>query len=268
MLAIQHSVLRLCAARGDLFAVFALPEHYRDDKTIEYIHMLTTGNSGFCGPEEPRTLSYGAIFHPWLIGREENLPDEFRRTPSDGAMTGMIARRTLFRGAWFATANELLKGVIALSPSINRSHWQEYQDAQINLIRQEPKGFTVLNNDTLTGDDELRPINVRRLLILLRRLALKLGPTYVFEPNDAAFRRSVQRGFESMLDDLFRRGAFAGKTAATSYQVVTDTSINTPQLVDQGRFTVELKVAPSFPLTFITIRLVQTGDRTLIMQEA
>jgi phage tail sheath protein FI len=104
-------------------------------------------------------------------------------------------------------------------------------------------------------------------LILLRRLALQVGVTYVFEPHNAAFQRSVQRGFEAVLDDLFQRGAFAGGTAATSYQVVTDMSVNTPQSVDQGRFIVELKVAPSLPLAFITFRLVQTGDRTLILQE-
>ena len=182
-------------------------------------------------------------------------------------MTGIIAQRTLARGAWIAPANEFLKGVVALTPAIDRSRWLDLQDAQLNLIRHEPKGFTAMNSDTLTSDEELRPINVRRLLILLRRLALRLGATYVFEPNSDAFRRSVQRGFESMLDGMFLRGAFAGATATTSYQVVTDTSVNTPQSVDQGRFIVELRVAPSLPLTFLTIRLVQTGDRTLVTQE-
>jgi phage tail sheath protein FI len=104
--------------------------------------------------------------------------------------------------------------------------------------------------------------------MLLRRLALREGASYVFEPNDAVFRRSVQRGFESMLDGLFLRGAFAGATAETSYKVVTDTSVNTPQAVDQGRFTVELRVAPSLPLRFITIRLLQIGDQTLVTEEA
>ncbi len=268
LLNVQRAVLRLCAARGDLFAVLALPEHYREDETLAHIQTLITSSSGFLGPEEPRTLSFGALYHPWLIGREENRPGEFRRTPPDGAMAGIIAQRTLRRGAWLAPANEFLKGVVALTPPMDRNRWQEFQDAQLNLIRHEPKGFTVLNNDTLTSDEDLRPINVRRLLILLRRLVLRLGATYVFEPNDGAFRRSVQRGFEAMLDDLFRRGAFAGATAGASYQVTTDMPVNTPQTIDQGRFIVELRVAPSLPLKFMTIRLVQTGDRTLVMQEA
>ncbi len=267
LLKVQRAVLRLCAARGDLFAVLALPEHYRADEMLAHIQTLTAAGSGFWGVEEPRTLSFGALYHPWLIGREENRLDELRRTPPDGAMAGIIAQRTLARGAWLAPANEFLKGVVALTPLIDRSRWHELQDAQLNLIRHEPKGFTAMNSDTLTSDEDLRPINVRRLLMLLRRLAQRLGVRYVFEPNDAAFRRSVQRGFEALLDGLFLRGAFAGATAETSYKVVTDTSVNTPEAVDQGRFTVELRVAPSLPLRFMTIRLLQTGDRTLVTEE-
>ena len=43
----------------------------------------------------------------------------------------------------------------------------------------------------------------------------------VFEPNDEAFQRLVKRTFETVLDHMFVRGAFAGATPATSYQVST-----------------------------------------------
>ncbi len=100
-------------------------------------------------------------------------------------------------------------------------------------------------------------------MILLRRLALRLGATYVFEPNNDAFRRMVRRGFESVLEILFLRGAFAGNTRATSFQVLVTLS---PQDVQAGRFIVELRVAPSLPLTFMTIRLIQAGDRGLVSE--
>jgi phage tail sheath protein FI len=160
----------------------------------------------------------------------------------------------------------VLRGVVALNPPIARQRRLEIQEAQINLIRQEPRGFLGLSADTLSVDVDLRPVNVRRLLILLRRLALRLGATYVFEPNDDSFRRLVQRGFEAMLDEMFVRGAFAGATPATSFQVVTSNALNTPQSIDQGRFVVELKVAPSLPMTVLTIRLLQSGDRTLVTE--
>jgi phage tail sheath protein FI len=70
-----------------------------------------------------------------------------------------------------------------------------------------------------------------------------------------------------MLGEMFQRGAFAGATPSASFQVNTGSELNTPQLTDNGRFIVELKVAPSLPLTFLTLRLVQSGDRGLATEE-
>lgn len=270
---IHRALLRLCAARGDLMAVLSLPEHYREQEALLHVELLRP-SAMFTPPRdgalftlplgfgEAKALSYGALYHPWLVDREENV---LHYTPPDGAMCGLIARRTLARGAWIAPANERLNEVIALTPPIGRSHRLSLLEAQVNLVRQEPHGFMPLSADTLSLDAELRPINVRRLLILLRRLAVRLGAELVFEPYDDVFRRAVQRSFESRLEYLFTQGAFAGKTPASSFQVVV---ASTPQDRDQGRFIVELRVAPSQPLTFLVVRLVQSGDRSLVTEGA
>lgn len=174
-----------------------------------------------------------------------------------------MAARAVARGAWVSPANEAMRGVVALTPAIAADRRLELQEAQINLLRREPRGFLCLSADTLSDDEDLRPINVRRLLILLRRLALRLGAQYVFEPNDDSFRRMVERGFEGLLGEMFERGAFAGKTPATSFQVNADTPLNAREQ-EQGRFIVELKVAPSLPLTFLTIRVIQSGERARV----
>jgi hypothetical protein len=288
LLAVQRAMLRMCAGRGDLFAVLALPEHYREDQAIEYVRTLKAtdgpavtfdapGVDAFnpsetsllsfpLGQREQRDFSYSAIYHPWLIEGELIQERVFRRNPPDGTVCGIYARRALERGAWIAPANELMRGVISLTPAIPRARRLDLQQSQINLIRQEPRGFVTLSADTLSDDEDLRPVGVRRLLILLRRLALRLGATYVFEPHSDSFRRLVRRGFEALLDQMFERGAFAGKTPETSYRVVTDSALNTPQSVEQGRFIVELKVAPSLPLTFLTVRLVQTNNRGFVSE--
>lgn len=273
LLAVQRSLLRMCAARGDLFGVLSLPEHYREDRAIEHTNLLKatpnvappTEDVSPLGFGEVNAFSYAALYHPWLIGRE-NQGDAVIAMPPCGAVSGSIAEAALTRGAWIAPANRPLRGVVALKPSLLPERHLALQDTLVNVVRHEPRGFVVLDSDTLSGDEDLREINVRRLLILLRRQALRLGVTYVFEPNSAAFRRTVDRGFTEMLDGMFERGAFAGTTPATSYQVVTDSSLNTPQSVDLGRFIVELRVAPSLPLRFLTIRLVQTSDRTQAME--
>jgi hypothetical protein len=276
LLAMHRSLLRLCAARGDLMAVLSLPEHYREDEALAYVEVLNSATAPAIavgdallpplGGEETAAYSYGSVYHPWLVSRDKAASNALRSLPPEGAACGVLAARALARGAWIAPANEALRGVVALKPAVAPERRLDMQEAQINLVRQEPRGFVVLSADTLSLDVDLRPINVRRLLILLRRLALRLGTTYVFEPNDDAFRRLVQRGFEALLDDMFVRGAFAGATPATSFQVVTSTALNTRQSVEQGRFIVEIKVAPSLPLTFLTIRLLQSGDRTLVTE--
>ncbi|HSF33653.1 MAG TPA: hypothetical protein VLK82_24705, partial [Candidatus Tectomicrobia bacterium] len=276
LLAVQRSLLRLCAARGDLMAVLSLPEHYREDEALAYVETLKSTTAPpiavgdallrSLGGEEIAAYSYATVYHPWLVSRDDAPPNSLRSMPPEGAACGVLAARAVSRGAWIAPANEALRGVVALKPALAPERRLDIQEAQLNLVRQEPRGFVILSADTLSLNVDLRPINVRRLLILLRRLALRLGATYVFEPNDDAFRRLVQRGFEAMLDDMFVRGAFAGATPATSFQVVTSHALNTRQSVDQGRFIVEIKVAPSLPMTFLTLRLLQSGDRTLVTE--
>jgi len=273
LFAVQRALLRTCAARGDLFAVLTLPEHYNQDKAVNHAAMLKTtkgltptsaGVEPFSA-DETKALSFGAMYHPWLLTREEDF-ESLRNIPSDGAICGVMARRTIRRGAWIAPANESLQGVLGLVKTFQRESFLDFQDASINLVRNEPNGFLVLNSDTLSDDSDLRSINVRRLLSLLRRLALKHGAEYVFEPNDERFRRQVERGFSSLLDLMFVRGAFAGTTPTTSYQVVVNESVNNFQSVEQGRFIVELRVAPSLPLKFVTVRLVQAGGRSNVSE--
>ena len=283
LLAVQRALLRMTAARGDLLAVLTLPEHYRADKALEHVALLkqfkgdrragtataqadASDNVPVFSAAETHALSYGALYHPWLVAADAQEAGAFRRRPPDGAACGVLAARALTRGAWIAPANETLHGVVALTPPVERERWLELQNAQLNLIRQDPRGFLALNADTLSADESVRQINVRRLLILLRRLALRHGATYVFEPNGDALRRAVQRDFEGLLERLFARGAFAGATAATSFQVNTAETLNTPQSVDAGRFIVELRVAPAEPLTFVTLRLEQTGERGVVTE--
>ena len=273
LLAVQRALLRMCAARGDLFGVLSLPVEYREDKAAEHVTILkeftnipATEGVEPLGGGEVNNFSYAAVYHPWLINGVGTQTDSLRRIPPCGAISGVFARRALTRGAWIAPANEPVRGVVSLVPPIAHDRRLELQNAGINLVRQEPRGFIVLDSDTLSDDVDFRPINVRRLLILLRRQALKLGATYVFEPHSPAFRRLVERGFNGMLDYMFVRGAFAGSSPATAYQVVADESLNTSQSVDQGRFMIELRVAPSLPLTFLTIRFIQTGDRSFVTE--
>jgi hypothetical protein len=273
LVAVHWLMLRFCGARRDVMAVLSLPEHYDENAALAHVRRLRSrteriapfGALSYVPPlagGEADALSFAALYHGWMFTRGER--GDLRTVPPDGPACGVMARRATERGAWVAPANELLRGCIALERPAPRSRWLDLQEANVNLVRQDPRGFVVMSADTLSLDEEVRPINVRRLLILLRRLAIQRGSRYVFEPSDDSFRRMVQRGFEVTLGEMFERGAFAGNTAATAFQVVTDASVNTPRSMDAGRFIVELRVAPSRPMAFLTVRLVRSGDRLTV----
>jgi hypothetical protein len=282
-LAVQRAALRLAAAGGDLFVALTMPRHFRTEQALRYAARLrevrepraVVGVDAFDFTERG-ALSYGALYFPWLQsdGAAANrrrggelVPPSPQVVPPDGVALGVLAARASSRGAWIAPANEPLQDVVAVTPVLGAADWQALLNAQINVLRQDPRGFLALSADTLAPDLELRPINVRRLLTLLRRLALRRGISYVFEPNGAALRRAVQRGFELLLTDLFRRGAFAGATIEESFRVVTDDTINTPRDAEAGRFLVELRVAPSVPMRFIAVQLAQSGGRLTVSEE-
>ncbi|HEX7832078.1 MAG TPA: hypothetical protein VF787_20645, partial [Thermoanaerobaculia bacterium] len=258
LFAIHDAMITMAAARGDLVTLLSLPSHYDSARAIAHTATLA---SKF----DPNILSYAALWHPWLIGRDEE-GGPLRTIPPDGATAGVMAKRANARGAWVAPANEVLHGVIALEPAIGANARQSLQDAGVNLIRHEPTGFVCLDSDTLSIDADVRALNVRRLLILVRRAALRAGNDYAFEPNGPSLHNTIKRGFEALLSTLFLRGAFAGRTARSAYQVVTDDTVNTRQTQDLGRVIAELRIAPSRPLSFLTIRLVQRGDAALVQE--
>ncbi|HEY6411858.1 MAG TPA: phage tail sheath C-terminal domain-containing protein, partial [Ktedonobacteraceae bacterium] len=115
---------------------------------------------------------------------------------------------------------------------------------------------------TLSLEGTFLHISVRRLLILLRKLALLRGMRYVFEPNNERFRESIQTSFELTMRILAERGAI------TAFEVVTGSEFNTQNDYDNGRFIIALKVAPTIPIEFITIVLLRAGEDLLEVIES
>jgi hypothetical protein len=272
LLAIHRLMLRTAAGRGDMLAVLVLPRHFDGAMAAAHTAALASSRGELdldatgpmpIGVDEGRALSHGALYHPWLLIRRDEDPIVF---PPDGTVCGQLAAGALDRGAWLAVANRPLRDVVAvdaLGTRPSRDERQRLLDAQVNLVLSTPHGFVMSTADTLSGDAAWRPINVRRLMSLLRRLALRRGITYVFEPNGPTLRRTVERGFEAVLDDLFRRGAFAGTRPESAYRVEVGDDLNTPRRRDLGQFWVELKVAPALPLSFLTVRLSRHGERVV-----
>ena len=257
---VQDVMVNVAAGRKDLVVILSLPEHFERQDVLTWQAAVLTPGTGF----DEVGLSYAAAYHPWSQVREEVTPELglLRSEPPDGAVCGVIAARELRRGPWIAPAGVPFLGVIGLAPSVGEKDWVSLFNAQINLLHPRPGLFTQMSSHTLSQDPQLIQLSVRRLLIYLRKLVLRRGMEYAFESNTERFRRRVEAGLERTLDGLARQGALA------AYQVVTGEGLNTPNDVDNGRFIVALKIAPTTPIEFITVALLRSGEGLLQVVEA
>jgi hypothetical protein len=258
---IHLDLLRLCTARGDLFGILSLPVHYPDDEVILYVRHL----AALAGVPEANSLTYGALYVPWLW--VETSPGEERLTPPDGPVTGVIAALSRQQGVWHPPAYQQLRGVRSLHHDSPQEAYGEMLNEGINVVINPPGNVLVRSAHSLSPDDRMRMISVRRLMMLVRRLAVQEGMELIFQPNTAGVRQSARMRFERLLNDLFVRGAFAGATPAESYRVTVDPDLNSPVVQEQGRLVIELDVAPVQPLVFMTIRLMQGEGREPVVSE-
>ncbi len=277
LLEVQHALVNLCQARRDVVAVLALPLHFEKRQCIEWQERLRQRlglprqRSAFTGITDFVDLSYLAVYHPWLMVTDQGAAGNgqaLRATPPDGAICGMIAARERLRQAWIAPANTPLQGVLDLLPTFSADDWADLFAQQFNLIRREPDDFRAMSAHTLSEERQLLQLSVRRLMILLRKVALERGMAWTFENNDERLRDAVRSTLEALLRFLYERGALAGRTAQQAYRVVTDARINTRQSMDQGRFIAQVQVAPSEPMEFITVLLSRASDGVLLAVEA
>ncbi|MCB8983626.1 MAG: IPT/TIG domain-containing protein [Ardenticatenaceae bacterium] len=269
LLTLQEALVNFCMARRDVVAIFSLPQHFEKRQCIEWQEGLRR-QLGLPRRRVPSfddvgtlaDLSYTAVYHPWLFVRNGS-SGSLRPIPPDGAVCGLIAAREQARGVWVAPANQPLQGVLSLNLPFAAADWADLFELQFNLIRREARDFRVMSAHTLSDDRLLLQLSVRRLLILLRKTAVERGMDFVFENNDQRLWENGRLLLETMLQELFYQGAFAGATTQEAYRVNTGPRINTRQRIDQGQFYAEIQVAPSQPLEFITVLLTRTSEGAL-----
>lgn len=261
LLTVHKALLRTAAAIGDQFALLSLPRHYRTPEAVGHAPALAAS----LPDNEMRALSFAALYHPWIAGPtgSQTTPDLIE-TPPEGAVAGSFAARARVRGPWVAPASIALRDIVALTPVLPDSDRVALTTARVNIMRRAPTGFIASDSFSLSPEADWQQLNVRRLMSLIRRVAIRRGAPFVFEPNGDVVRRAVERIFGHMLDDLGTRGAFAGKTPRDSYRLAVSDGANDRM---NGRLIVEIAVRPSLPMRFLTLVFAQAGERFTVAEE-
>ena len=114
---------------------------------------------------------------------------------------------------------------------------------------------------TLFGEDarasEWKYVPVRRLALYLEETLFRSTQWVIFEPNDEPLWAQIRLAVGSFMNDLFHKGAFAGRSKQEAYFVHCDASTTTPLDRERGIVNLVVGFAPLKPAEFLVISITQ-----------
>lgn len=211
--------------------------------------------------------SYAALYYPWLQVLEPRGTNSVRMVPASGHVLGQYAEADLSIGVHKAAANRKLGWVQALSAPIRDGQHEVLNPLGINAIRSElGRGIRIQGARTLSSDPDWRYINVRRLLLMIRKAIDVATQWAVFEPNNDDTRNKLSMSLRSFLTAIWQQGALLGASPEQAFFVKCDQENNPPEQRDNGWLLAHVGVAPSKPFEFVILRVGRQGNELEITE--
>jgi phage tail sheath protein FI len=214
------------------------------------------------------TSKNAAVFFPRLRQPNPLHDNQLETFAPCGAVAGVFARTDTNRGVWKAPAGleATLVGVPQLSVSLTDGENGELNPLGINCLRAMPAaGRVIWGSRTLQGDDRLasewKYIPVRRTALFLEESLYRGTQWVVFEPNDEPLWAQIRLNLGAFMHNLFRQGAFQGKTPKEAYFVKCDKETTTQNDINLGVVNILVGFAPLKPAEFVVIKLQQMAGQ-------
>jgi phage tail sheath protein FI len=209
-----------------------------------------------------------ALFFPRLREPNPLRDNQVDELAPCGALAGVFARTDTQRGVWKAPAglDATLVGVPALSVPLTDAENGQLNPLGINCLRAMPAaGRIVWGARTLQGDDRLasewKYVPVRRTALFIEESLYRGTQWVVFEPNDEPLWAQIRLNVGAFMQNLFRQGAFQGKTPQEAYFVKCDKETTTQDDINRGIVNIAVGFAPLKPAEFVVIKLQQIAGQ-------
>lgn len=283
--------------RADLFNLLCIPP-FSFDETGDIGAQSRTAAADYCRDrralyivdpliawDEPADLISGASgldSATWGLARSENVAIYFPRLRSPdplqegrlaeftpcGAVAGVFSRTDSQRGVWKAPAGieATLSGVSELTVKLTDGENGQLNPLGVNCLRAFPEiGRVVWGSRTLRGADSLasewKYVPVRRVALFIEESLFRGTQWVVFEPNDEALWGQIRLNIGAFMQNLFRQGAFQGRSPREAYFVKCDHETTTQNDIDLGIVNIIVGFAPLKPAEFVVIKLQQIAGQ-------
>jgi phage tail sheath protein FI len=209
-----------------------------------------------------------AFYFPWIIAPDplsQNLPSQY---PPSGFVAGIYSRTDGTRGVWKAPAGTEASviGASGVVTPLNDKENGVLNPQAINCIRNfNVYGTIVWGARTLQGNDEIgsewKYIPVRRTALFIEESLFRALKWVVFEPNDNPLWAEIRLNVGAFMQNLFRQGAFQGKTPTEAYFVKCDNETTTQNDINLGIVNIVVGFAPLKPAEFVVIQIQQMAGQ-------
>lgn len=217
------------------------------------------------GSDERRN---SALYFPYLRAPDPLQGEAVMEYPPAGAIAGVMARTDTERGVWKAPAGleAGLSGVQELKAKLTDGENGILNPLAVNCLRTFPaSGHVVWGARTLAGNDALasewKYVPVRRTALFLEESLFRGTQWVVFEPNDEPLWAQIRLNVGAFMQDLFRKGAFQGKTPREAYLVKCDAETTTQTDINNGVVNILVGFAPLKPAEFVIVQIQQLAGQ-------
>jgi len=206
--------------------------------------------------------SYAAVYWPWVQTFNYFAGADEWYDPSIFAVRQMVYTDSVAE-PWFAPAGYRrgrLTKPSAVEVILNQGDRDALYVNNINPITNEPlAGITVFGQKTAQRvPSALDRVNVRRLMIYIRKVLLILGKPFQFEPNDEFTWVEVEAAIAPFIDDLKARRAIV------EGDVICDATTNTPLRVDRNELWCSIAIKPTKAAETIVFEVNLTSQSATI----
>ena len=244
--AVVDYAANMCIDRGDTFLVF---------DCVGLTDNIATATSAVQSLDN----NYAATYYPWVKIVDANINKPVWVPPSV-VIPGVLAFNDRVAAEWYAPAGLNRGGLTSVLDAYTRlthAERDELYEGRINPIATFPaQGVCVWGQKTLQAKPSaLDRINVRRLLIAVKKYIASATKYLVFEANTAATRNRFLNIVNPYLESVQQRqGLYA-------FRVVMDETNNTPDIIDRNIMYGQIFLQPTKTAEFIIIdfNILPTG---------
>lgn len=251
--AVRNKMIDICEDRKDCFAILDVPFASLTNATtiVDYVQDVTGG-----GVAAIKSTSYAGIYAGW-VNVYDPITDKVITIPPSGHIAAVMALTAQTSEVWFPPAGERrgLLNVLGTTNSFSEGNRDLLYSNRVNPIQPfVGLGVQVFGQKTLQKNaSALDRINVRMLMIQLRKDLTRALSPFTFEFNDEFTRLNINSIITGYMDGILsRRGV-------VDYRVKLDSTNNTAQIIDENKLIIDLFVKPTRSAEFIQLNAVITA---------